>query len=101
MLTGRFAPTRQGDSGGPLVQHSEATNTYHQIGVISSGFGCGNPEYPGLYVSVKHHLKFIAAVTASHWSRVTADPAETIRPRSAETGVSQDSTVASSLAPQT
>ncbi|XP_043246371.1 serine proteinase stubble-like [Amphibalanus amphitrite] len=91
----------QGDSGGPLVQHNEATNTYHQIGVISSGFGCGNPEYPGLYVSVKHHLKFIAAVSASHWSHVKTDPTEAIRPRSAELVKAESATTASPISAQT
>ena len=73
----------QGDSGGPLVQHNDATDAYQQIGVISSGFGCGNPEFPGLYVSVRHHLGFIDAVTSSHWTRATPRPREDVRPRSA------------------
>ncbi|CAH2102612.1 unnamed protein product [Euphydryas editha] len=37
-----------GDSGGPAV----ATDSGLQIGVISSGRGCGRPGYPGVYTDV-------------------------------------------------
>ncbi|XP_037086326.1 venom protease-like isoform X1 [Pollicipes pollicipes] len=70
----------QGDSGGPLMQHDDVSNTYYQIGVIGSGFGCGNPEFPGLYTSIKHHLNFIRAVTRSRSSRLS-DLTEAIVPR--------------------
>ncbi|CRL00489.1 CLUMA_CG013750, isoform A [Clunio marinus] len=35
-----------GDSGGPLICNSK------QFGVVSSGYGCGLPEYPGIYAFV-------------------------------------------------
>ena len=79
------------------MQHDDSTDAYHQIGVISSGFGCGNPDYPGLYVSVRHHLDFIEAVTSSHWTRVRAtDPTEAIRSRSFRLGAAGEATIAPS-----
>jgi secreted trypsin-like serine protease len=33
----------QGDSGGPILD----VNTKKQVGVVSWGFGCADPVYPG------------------------------------------------------
>lgn len=40
----------QGDSGGPLF--STATGPPVQVGVVSYGFGCGVPTFPGVYAEV-------------------------------------------------
>ncbi|XP_017773898.1 PREDICTED: trypsin-2-like [Nicrophorus vespilloides] len=43
----------QGDSGGPLISNGK------QVGVVSWGFGCARPEYPGIYSSVENLRAFI------------------------------------------
>lgn len=47
----------QGDSGGPLM--FPVKNTYYLIGIVSSGYGCGEPGYPGIYTRVTSFLNFI------------------------------------------
>ncbi|CAM3606984.1 S1 family peptidase [Vibrio aquimaris] len=42
----------QGDSGGPLM--TKIGNDYKQVGVVSWGLGCGNPNAPGVYANVGH-----------------------------------------------
>lgn len=60
---GENADGCQGDSGGPLVWRDDATGRYFQVGVTSWGIGCGNPEYPGVYVKLNKYLDWIYANT--------------------------------------
>ncbi|XP_037076415.1 proclotting enzyme-like [Pollicipes pollicipes] len=48
----------QGDSGGPLVIQG-ADDRYQVIGVVSTGLGCGNPKYPGIYTKVSKYIPWI------------------------------------------
>ncbi|XP_037083999.1 venom protease-like [Pollicipes pollicipes] len=58
----------QGDSGGPLVIQA-ADGRYQVIGVVSTGLGCGNHEYPGIYTKVSKYIPWIM----SNSQRYTAD----------------------------
>ena len=45
----------QGDSGGPL--YDQANNAL--VGVVSWGFGCADPNYPGVYAQVSSRVRIV------------------------------------------
>jgi secreted trypsin-like serine protease len=47
-----------GDSGGPLVVQT-GSNLYKQVGAVSWGFDCANPQFRGIYGEVRTAEKFI------------------------------------------
>ena len=47
----------QGDSGGPLVL--DEAQIQYEVGVVSTGYGCGAPQYPGIYTNVSQFLTWI------------------------------------------
>ncbi|XP_054718829.1 clotting factor B-like [Uloborus diversus] len=49
-----------GDSGGPLmVRHR---NRWFVVGIVSFGYECGKPSYPGGYTRIAYYLKWIQRV---------------------------------------
>ena len=57
----------QGDSGGPLFVERQGSSggasEFIVVGVISWGYGCGYPDYPGVYASVGHYHNWILSYT--------------------------------------
>lgn len=54
----------QGDSGGPLVVRDETgTGGWIQVGVVSTGFGCGVPGRPGIYTRVSAYADWLKQYT--------------------------------------
>ncbi|EFN82690.1 Proclotting enzyme [Harpegnathos saltator] len=52
----------QGDSGGPLMSpSSKYTYIYYVTGIVSYGFKCAEPGFPGVYTRVTSFLDFITS----------------------------------------
>ncbi|XP_037076352.1 anionic trypsin-1-like [Pollicipes pollicipes] len=57
---GGRADACQGDSGGPLVYRGAGTDGIFQlVGIVSTGAGCGNPDFPGVYTRVSSYVGWI------------------------------------------
>ncbi|XP_061689330.1 serine protease 33-like [Syngnathoides biaculeatus] len=54
----------QGDSGGPMVAKNDTR--WIQLGVVSFGFGCALPDFPGVYTRVSQYQTWIT-------ERITGD----------------------------
>ena len=73
----------QGDSGGPLLVES-ATETVQQIGIVSFGQGCAQPQTAGVYTKVSNYQDWIesnitgiTALTDTHYFVADIDESNT------------------------
>jgi hypothetical protein len=58
MCAGHSLPNRDscyGDSGGPLLDKA----TGKQVGIVSFGKGCGDPDFPGVYTRISTYKSWI------------------------------------------
>ncbi|XP_045605800.1 trypsin-1 [Procambarus clarkii] len=51
-----------GDSGGPLA--CDDLDTRYLAGIVSWGFGCGRPDFPGVYTKVSHYIDWINSISS-------------------------------------
>jgi secreted trypsin-like serine protease len=57
--------TCQGDSGGPLMRFESAQKQWVLAGVTSSGLGCADPRYSGVYTRASAYRKWLQTVTSN------------------------------------
>ncbi|EFX80460.1 hypothetical protein DAPPUDRAFT_103527 [Daphnia pulex] len=56
--------TCQGDSGGPIfIRSSSSGFPWTQVGIVSYGAGCADPNFPGVYTRVTSFRTWITAYT--------------------------------------
>jgi hypothetical protein len=64
--SGATVDSCQGDSGGPIVVLGNTPEEDIQVGVVSWGGECGDPNKPGVYADVAYLLPWIESIICKH-----------------------------------
>ena len=56
----------QYDSGGPMVYYDTEDHRWLLIGVVSTGYGCARPGFPGIYTLVSAFVPWIEDTIAAN-----------------------------------
>ncbi|XP_013792618.1 clotting factor B-like, partial [Limulus polyphemus] len=56
----------EGDSGGPLMYQDLTTGRVELVGVVSFGFDCSRPNFPGVYTRLSSYVNWIGGTYILH-----------------------------------
>jgi len=82
----------QGDSGGPLTWVNPSTSKVTLVGVVSWGFGCAQPNLPGVYAEVTSVLSWMNNYIPADCLPSTAAPTTTNAPNPTTTNAPNPTT---------
>lgn len=66
----------QYDSGGPMVYFNRNELRWILVGVVTTGYGCARPGFPGIYTRVSEFVPWIQGVMANDWQAKTTPSKE-------------------------